>query len=237
MSKLKVVVNGAKGRMGTESVKAIEADPHLELLYGADREDNLARVISDKRPDVVVDFTLASTGFSNAKLILESGVRAVIGTSGFKEEDVAQLSSLSLSKKLGAIIAPNFAIGAVLMMKFSGIAAKYLPHAEIVELHHDKKEDFPSGTALKTAEIVGHARGLQGEVQDNRAVYHCGVPIHSVRLQGFVASQEVIFGGLGQTLTIRHDSLNRESFMPGVVLSCKKVMELDHLVYGLENLL
>lgn len=237
MSKIKIVVNGAKGRMGSESIKAISSDQELEFLYGSDKEDNLERVIADKKPDVVVDFTLASVGFSNAKLILELGTRAVIGTSGFKDEDVKKLESICADKKLGAIVAPNFAIGAVLMMKFAALAAPYLPNCEIIEFHHDRKEDYPSGTAIKTAELLSSSGAKKFSSQDSRAVYHKGIPIHAIRLPGYVASEEVIFGGLGQTLTIRHDSLTRESFMPGVLLSCKKVVGLDRLVYGLENIL
>lgn len=234
---IKVVVNGAKGRMGSEAVKALSAEADTEVVYGADRDDDIEKVIKDYNPDVVVDLTTASSGYENVKKILNSGIRAVVGTSGFKAEDVAKLSDIAKDKKTGCIIAPNFAIGAVLMMKFSQMAAKYMDTVEIIELHHDKKEDFPSGTAIKTAELVAQSDNIKKHPSDSRAVYHQGIPIHSVRLPGFVAHQEVLFGGVGQVLTLRHDSINRESFMPGVVLSCRKVMELDHLVYGLENIL
>lgn len=236
---IKVIVNGAKGRMGQESVKAISNDPALELVGQADRGDDLSSMISSLKADVVVDFTLASVGFQNAKTILESGARPVIGTSGFDSKSVSELRALAEQKKRGGIIAPNFAIGAVLMMKFAKEAAKYLPDVEIIEMHHDKKEDFPSGTAVKTAEMISENRTASSVVKEEagRAVYHAGVPIHSIRLPGYVAHQEVIYGGVSQTLTIRHDSIHRESFMPGVVLACKKVIELDSLVFGLDVVL
>lgn len=236
---IKVIINGAKGRMGQESVKAVTNDPLLELVAETDISDDLSEKIKQTSADVVVDFTLASVGFKNAKTILESGARPVIGTSGFDKKSVEELSELVKEKKLGGIIAPNFAIGAVLMMKFAKEAAKYLPNVEIIELHHDKKEDFPSGTAIKTAELISEGRGAEffSKEDQGRAVYHAGVPIHSVRLPGFVAHQEIIFGGTAQTLSIRHDSIHRESFMPGVVLACKEVMKLNRLVFGLDEIL
>ncbi len=236
---IKVIVNGAKGRMGQEAVKAVGADLGLELVGETDVGDDLSRVIKSLGAEVVVDFTLASVGFENVKRIFESGARPVVGTSGFDKKSVEELSKIAKEKKLGGIIAPNFAIGAVLMMKFAKEAAKYLPHVEIIELHHDKKEDFPSGTAVKTAEMISENRNgnFFAKEEQGRAVYHAGVPIHSVRLPGYVAHQEIVFGGTAQTLSIRHDSIHRESFMPGVVLACKEVMKLDTLVFGLDVLL
>jgi 4-hydroxy-tetrahydrodipicolinate reductase len=236
---IKVLVNGAKGRMGQEAVKAIAQDSELELVDQTDAGDDLSARIRSSQCQVVVDFTLASVGFENAKIILESGARPVIGTSGFDTPMVEKLSLIAREKSLGGIIAPNFAIGAVLMMKFAREAARYLPDVEVIELHHDKKEDFPSGTALKTAELISEGRGKDIFIKEDqgRAVYHAGVPIHSVRLPGYVAHEEVLFGGVSQTLSIRHDSIHRESFMPGVVLSCKKVMTLDTLVFGLDTIL
>jgi 4-hydroxy-tetrahydrodipicolinate reductase len=156
----------------------------------------------------------------NVKTILENGCHAVVGTTGLTAKDLEEIKKLCAKNEVNCVVAPNFAIGAVLMMKFATEAAKYLPQAEIIELHHDKKLDAPSGTALKTAEMMGKK-----------------IPIHSVRLPGLVAHQEVIFGGVGQTLTIRHDTINRESFMPGVLLAIHKVKKLKGLVYGLEQLL
>ncbi len=237
MSELKVVVNGAKGRMGKEAVQAISAQSDMKVVFEADRGDDLQSILTDLKPDVVVDLTVASVGFKNAKIILENKVRPVIGTSGFKKTEVDFLIALAEKNSVGGIIAPNFALGAVLMMKFSKIAAQYMDSAEIIELHHEKKEDFPSGTAIKTAELIAENSNMKSFNHEGRGVVHAGIPVHSVRLPGFVAHQEVIFGGLGQVLTLRHDSLNRESFMPGILLACRKVMGLDHLVYGLDNLI
>lgn len=208
---------------------------------GVPVQDDLEAALSVASPDVMVDFTTPQSVTQNALAALAKDVRLVIGTTGMSSADREEVRGLCESKGLGAVVAPNFAIGAVLMMHFAQIAARHLPHTEIIELHHDKKLDAPSGTALKTAEMVSQARAEQaeppGEQLPSRGQWHKDIPIHSVRLPGLVAHQEVIFGGLEQTLTIRHDSLGRGSFMPGVALAISKVMELDHLVYGLENLL
>lgn len=241
---IRVVVNGAKGRMGKESVKAISADPELTLVAEADHGDDLLAILKESRADVVVDFTVASVVVENLEKIITAGVRPVVGTSGLVESQVKELQEKAKAKKLGGVIAPNFAIGAVLMMKYAADAAKYLPQVEIIEFHHDKKEDSPSGTAVKTAEMIAKTRAqyqapLKGKetIPGARGAFHQDVPIHAVRIPGVIANQEVIFGGHGQTLSIRHDSLSRESFMPGVCLACKKVMGLNELVYGLENIL
>ena len=242
---LRVLVNGAKGRMGREAVRAVEADPELTVVAQTDLGDDLALAIGQSGAEVVVDFTTASAGFDNARTIIQAGARPVMGTSGFTAEQVAALDRLCAEKRLGGLIAPNFAIGAVLMMRFAAEAAKHFPHVEIIELHHDQKADAPSGTAIKTAEMIGQARPqapppkvVEQELAPGaRGATRFPVRIHSVRLPGLVAHQEVILGGLGQTLTIRHDSLAREGFMPGVLLGIKAVMKLDHLVYGLDHLL
>jgi 4-hydroxy-tetrahydrodipicolinate reductase len=179
------------------------------------------------------------------ELALARGIRPVVGTTGLSPEQLKELANRFQEAQLGAIIAPNFAIGAILCMKFAAMAAKYMPHVEIIELHHDRKLDAPSGTALKTAELIAQARHSfkQGHPEEEELIpgargaeYH-GFRIHSVRLPGLIAHQEVLFGATGQTLSIRHDSISRESFMPGVNLAIKAVMNLDHLVYGLEHLL
>jgi 4-hydroxy-tetrahydrodipicolinate reductase len=182
-------------------------------------------VIEEARPQVVVDFTIPESVFENARLCLERDVHAVVGTTGIGDEQLRQLEQLARNSKGNCFVAPNFAIGAVLMMEAAKLIAPHMPAHEIVELHHDQKLDAPSGTAKRTAELVAAAGGRKG------------APIHSVRLPGLVAHQEVIFGGPGQTLTIRHDSLSRESFMPGVLMAVRKVAELDGLVVGLERLL
>lgn len=240
---IKVLVNGAKGRMGSEAMAAIEADSELQLVGGIDRNDSLQQSILSLKPDVVVDFTIASAGFDNTRTVLESGARPVIGTSGFLQEQVAELGSLAQQKKLGGLIAPNFSLGAVLMMKFSAEAARYMPDVEIIEIHSPQKEESPSGTALRTAELIDAARAStnfnRGKelFEGARGAELHNVGLHSLRLPGVVAQQTVMFGGQSETLKIEHNSQHRNSFMPGVVLACKKVMAVDSLVYGLEHLL
>ncbi len=238
----RVIVNGAKGKMGSESVKAIKDAEGLELVAETDMGDDLRSILRDLKPDVVLDFTTASVTLENAITILKNGARPVVGTSGFSQDKVEALKKVAQEVGLPGLVVPNFAIGAVLMMKCGKEIARYLPQAEIIELHHDKKADFPSGTAIRTAELIAEGRRngpipKYTEEDQRRGVHHAGVPIHSVRLQGFIAHQEIIFGGLGQVLTLRHDSISRESFMPGVVLACQKVMECEGIVYGLENVL
>jgi len=220
MGKIKVIVNGAKGKVGIEVVKAVQKENDLELVAQTDLGDSLAGEINGKKAEVVVDFTHPKEVMANIRTILSSGAHGVIGTTGITEENMKEISELCQKNKVNCLVAPNFAIGAVLMMRFAKEAVKYMPSAEIIEYHNESKADKPSGTALKTAHLMGKE-----------------VPIHSVRLPGLVAHQEVIFGGLGQTLTIRHDSLSRESFMPGVIMAVRRIKELKGLVYGLEHLL
>lgn len=261
---MKVIVCGACGKMGRAVLKAVQEDAALELVgavdvnAGADVgaliglpalgiavQADLQAVIDAAKPDVMVDFTRPDVVFGNAVVALKSGVCPVIGTTGLSDAQKDEIARLSKEYQTGAFIAPNFAIGAVLMMKMAREAAKYLPHVEIIELHHDQKLDAPSGTALATAQMIRQTRASmrQGhpdeaeKVAGARGAEVDGIHIHSVRLPGYVAHQEVIFGGLGQTLTIRHDSIHRDSFMPGVVLACKRVKALEGLVVGLENLL
>jgi 4-hydroxy-tetrahydrodipicolinate reductase len=217
---INVAVSGAAGRMGQAVCEAVEGADDMALVGRADPKlgVEIQDVLGDA--DVVVDFSQPDTALHNARLCLEAGVHCVMGTTGAA---FAQLEGVGDGK---LFVAPNFAIGAVLMMEASKLAAKHMPDCEIIELHHDQKLDAPSGTAKRTAELIREAGGNVHE------------PIHSVRLPGLVAHQEVIFGGLGQTLTIRHDSIARESFMPGVLLAVRKVGELDESpVIGLEKLL
>lgn len=212
---IRVGIAGAAGKMGSTTCAAIEAADDMELTGRADPalDTTLADILGDV--DVVVDFTRPETALPNALECVAVGVHVVIGTTGFDIEKLQGVTGANV------FIAPNFAIGAVLMMEFAARASQYMPKAEIIELHHDQKLDKPSGTAARTAEL------MEGEV-----------PIHSVRLPGFIAHQEVIFGDLGQTLTIRHDTTSRESFMPGVLLAIRKVGQLDSSpVVGLENVL
>ena len=217
---INVAVSGAAGRMGQTVCEAVEHADDMALVGRADPllETALADVLGDA--DVVVDFSVPDAAAGNARLCLEAGVHCVVGTSG------ADFSGLEGVGTGNLFVAPNFAIGAVLMMMFAQQAAAHMPECEIVELHHDRKIDAPSGTAARTAELVRDAGGNVHE------------PIHSVRLPGLVAHQEVIFGGAGQTLTIRHDSIDRQSFMPGVLLAVRRVGSLERSpTIGLEHLL
>ena len=245
MKNIRVLVNGAKGRMGQEVVKAVTAAADLELVDQTDLGDDLIARIKASQAQAVVDFTTAAVAFKNTCKILEAGVHPVVGTSGLLAEQVAELQQLAKDKDIGGLIAPNFAIGAVLLMKYAQDAAKYLPDVEVIELHHNRKADAPSGTAVKTAQLIAEARqeipkALVEETElfeGARGSEVHGVRVHSLRLPGLVAHQEVIFGGTGETLTIRHDSIHRESFMPGVCLACRKVIGTQQLFYGLEHLL
>jgi 4-hydroxy-tetrahydrodipicolinate reductase len=217
---INVAVSGAAGRMGETVCRAVEAAEDMELVGRADPQlgVSLGDVLGDA--DVVVDFTGPDAGLENARMCLEAGVHCVTGTTGVDYSALAGVGDANL------FVAPNFAIGAVLMMIVGQTIAGHMPECEIVELHHDRKQDAPSGTALRTAELLREAGANVHE------------PIHSIRLPGLVAHQEVVFGGPGQTLTVRHDSIDRESFMPGVLLAVRKVGALEHSpTIGLENLL
>lgn len=237
--KIKILVNGAYGRMGQETVKAIEKDPALELIAKNGSNDNLESVIQSVKPQIVIDFTIPNTAFKNAKIIIENNIHPVIGTTGLTSQEIQDLQSMSKQKQLGGIIAPNFSIGAILMMKMSEMAAKFFNHVEIIEMHHENKKDAPSGTAIKTAEMIAAVNQIENFNPDfqARGLAKQNIQIHSLRLPGFVANQQVIFGNLGETLTIKHDTIDRQCFMPGVILACKKVIELKELVNGLDKIL
>jgi 4-hydroxy-tetrahydrodipicolinate reductase len=223
---IKVAVAGAAGRMGATVCAAVEGAPDMELVGRADPllSVALADVLGDA--EVVVDFTQPDTALENALACIRAGVHVVIGTTGFDVEPLRSARTPEGLPRANVLIAPNFAIGAVLMMRFAAQAAGHMARAEIVELHHDKKIDAPSGTAKLTAELMAAASG------------HAEPPIHSVRLPGLVAHQEVILGDIGQTLSIRHDTTGRESFMPGVLLAVRRVGDLpESPVVGLEHLL
>lgn len=261
---VRVLVNGACGRMGQAVVRAVIEDEALTLAAAVDLKGGadagtlvglspcgvtvtvgLEAAIEAEKPDVMVDFTRPDAVFASALTALSHDVAPVIGTTGLSDAQREALKKRSEETGTPVFIAPNFAIGAVLMMQMAQQAAKYLPDVEIIELHHDRKLDAPSGTAIQTAEMIravrsSHAQGHPEEEEKlpgARGAKIDGIPIHSVRLPGYVAHQEVIFGGVGQTLTIRHDSIDRTSFMPGVVLACKKVRDLKGLTVGLDKLL
>jgi len=234
---VRVAVVGAAGRMGSAVCQAVRDDDELELVAEVDAHDSLDAVL-DAGADVAVEFTLPDSVKRNAAWLLRRGVHTVVGATGLAEADLEELRELTGPANL--FVAPNFAIGAVLMMRFAEEAARHLPDVEITELHHDRKVDAPSGTALRTAQLIAKARRQAPSRSDEdpaRGLRVDGVPVHSVRLPGLVASQEVVFGGPGQTLTIRHDSIDRGSFMPGVILAVKKVATRPGLTVGLEHLL
>ncbi|MDY6842694.1 MAG: 4-hydroxy-tetrahydrodipicolinate reductase [Thermodesulfobacteriota bacterium] len=241
---VRVLVNGIAGRMGSLSAEAIRADDDLELAGGVDIGGNLSAAIAEFTPNIVIDFTTPKSVFENAKTIIAAGVHPVIGTSGISTSQIEVLQAHCAKRGLGGLIVPNFAISAVLMMKFAREAARYFPNVEIVELHHDAKVDAPSGTAIRTAELIAESRSQFTSTtasssgnSSSRGSLCEGIPIHAVRLPGFVAHQEVIFGGNGQALTIRQDSFSRESFAAGICLACRKVGKLQQLYYGLEHIL
>ena len=242
---MKVAVLGAKGRMGLEVVTAINAASDLTLSAALDIGDSLDQLIKTGT-QVLVDFTTPDSVMKNLEFAIENDIHVVVGTTGFDEAKLKTLNTL-LSKhpKVGALIAPNFGLGAVLMMQFSQTAAKYFESAEIVEMHHANKVDAPSGTAIRTAEIITKSRkeNQKGEMPDATKSALAGargakvgdVLVHSIRGHGYVAHQEVVFSDAGETLTIRHDSINRSGFMPGVLIGIRNVSKYPGLTVGLEN--
>jgi 4-hydroxy-tetrahydrodipicolinate reductase len=225
---IRVAVAGASGRMGQTVCEAVTGAEDMELVGRADPllERTLEQVLEEAGAEVVVDFTRPDTALANALVCVRAGVHVVIGTTGFDPAPLAQAHPAAGRPRANVLIAPNFAIGAVLMMRFAAEAARYMEKAEIIELHHDGKLDAPSGTAARTAELMAAASGGPPP------------PIHSVRLPGLVANQEVILGDLGQTLSIRHETIGRDSFMPGVLLAVRRVATLESSpVIGLENVL
>jgi len=244
---IRVGVIGARGRMGTEVCKAVGAAPDLDLVAAVDQGDGLS-AISDAGAEVVVDFTTPAVVMDHVRWAIDHGIHAVVGTTGFTEERYDQIRQwLANRPDLGVLVAPNFAIGAVLMMEFAARAARYFTSAEIIELHHPNKVDAPSGTARRTAEIVAAARREAGlgempdattdELAGARGSQVAGIRVHSVRSAGLVAHQEVLFGTAGETLTIRHDSYDRASFMPGVLLAIRAIKQRPGLTIGLNPLL
>lgn len=243
MTLTKVGVLGAKGKMGSAVCQLIQSQPDFELIAALDLGDDLAKLIG---ADVVVDFTVPDTVMANLEFLTKHNIHAVVGTTGFDEARLAQVSKLLDSSNSAVLIAPNFAIGAVLMMKFAAQAAAWFDSVEIVELHHPGKVDAPSGTAAKTAQMIHESRSGAARSQapdatkgddSARGKRISDIPIHSLRIAGLVAHQEVILGNLGETLTIRHDSLDRSCFMPGVALAIREISKHPGLTVGLENYL
>ncbi|UJF36162.1 4-hydroxy-tetrahydrodipicolinate reductase [Paenibacillus hexagrammi] len=261
--KIRVAVVGASGRMGLEVVKTVLSEPDMELVAGVARStgpvdlgtlvglapcgvtmtSDVELAFVESKPDVVVDFTGPHSAFSHTSLAIRHGIRPVMGTTGFTSQDIEELDKQCQEKQIGGIIAPNFSIGAILMMKFAAQASKYFPNLEIIEYHGDQKLDAPSGTSIKTAEMISEVREerRQGNpkeeetIEGSRGGYYNGFRIHSVRLPGIFAQQEVIMAEPGQALKIRHDSYDRAAYMPGVALAVRKVMTYTGMVYGFEH--
>lgn len=262
---VRVAIAGARGRMGATAISALAKTTDLQFVAVLDYKyegqflhngevsaeksgvpiyTSFEQLVEEQKVDVLIDVTTPTTVFANASKALSLGVHSVIGTSGLTEEELEQLEKLSTSKGLSCIIAPNFSIGAVLMMKFAQQAARFLGDVEIIEMHHDRKLDAPSGTAVKTADLIREVRPahIQGhpdeheQLQGARGADVEGMKIHSVRLPGLLAHQQVLLGGEGELLTIRHDSFDRKSFMPGIILSVREAMNKPQFVYGLEHI-
>jgi 4-hydroxy-tetrahydrodipicolinate reductase len=238
---LRVGVNGAAGRMGRITVVAIETAADQEVAFRVDSEDDLAAGIADSGADVVVDFTLPSVVFENVRTIIRCGARPVVGTTGLTADDLETIDASLRERGLGGIVAPNFSLGAVLSMKLAELAAPLFAECEIIEMHHEKKVDAPSGTAILTAERIAAAAACgktspaaAGGGEGSRGGLFSGIPVHSVRLPGKMAHQEVIFGGMGETLTIRHDALSRECFLPGILHAIRRVSGISGLEIGLQ---
>ncbi len=260
MEQIRVLVHGAAGRVGQEVVKAVCQEPEMALLGAVDIKitgdtltlpdgskvpfsTNLESIIKSCEPDVMVDFTTAKASMPAVRIAAKHNINMVIGTTGFSAAELDEIKKLAEANEIGIIAAPNFALGAVLMMHLARIAGKFMDHAEIIELHHDKKLDAPSGTSLLTVKGMVEARGKAfmapsaGEHTASRGVNQSGINIHSVRLPGLMAHQEVIFGAAGQTLSIRHDTINRECYMTGVILAIKAAVKQKGFTYGLDKLL
>jgi len=263
MEVIRVVVNGALGKMGTEVIEAVDSELEMKVVGAAEKEvtqqyfalpktselvpfsSDLDSLLKKCQPDGVVDFTAAEASMAAARIALKQKVEMVIGTTGLSERDLAEISELCQAHEVGAIVAPNFSLGAALLIRLCRIAASFFNHAEIIEMHHDKKIDAPSGTALATAKAMLQAHKkpfiypeTEKEIISNtRGGQIDGIAIHSLRLPGFMAGQEVILSGVSETLSLRHEAINRECYMPGVILAIKEVVKHKGLIYGLDTLL
>lgn len=245
MSKLRVAVVGAAGRIGSEAARAVEAADDMELVAAIDRGDAL-ETLTEAGAEVAVDLTHPDAVMRNLEFCISHGIHGVVGTTGWTEERLAEVRGrLAGSPGTGVLIAPNFSIGAVLTMRFAQQAARFFESVEVVELHHPNKADAPSGTATRTAQLIAEARRAAGRgaqpdatstaLEGARGADVDGVPVHAVRLRGLLAHQEVLFGDTGETLTIRHDSLHHSCFMPGILLAVRKVPGHPGLTFGLEH--
>ncbi len=260
MNSIKIVIHGALGKMGQEVIKAVSNEPGMQVVGAVDKEvakdtlslpgnagtvslsANLDQILTSSKPDVLVDFSTAKATMPAVRIAVKQGVNLVIGTTGLTADDVKEIEQLAMANQVGAVVAPNFALGAVLMIYLAKIAAKYFDYAEIIELHHHLKADAPSGTALSTARLMAAARGKpfsdpDKKSFDSRAQKVEGITLHSVRLPGLMAQQEILLGAPGQTLSIRHDAMSRECFMPGIIMAIREVVKSKKFIYGLDALL
>jgi 4-hydroxy-tetrahydrodipicolinate reductase len=238
---LSILVIGSRGRMGQLACQAIDADPSMQLVGRVDKDDDLAQCLKQSQADVAVDLTHAKLAATHAELIIDAGCRPVIGTSGLTEQSVRAIQDHCMQQHRGGIIVPNFSLGAVLAMQCAKLISQHFQHAEIIEYHHAEKQDSPSGTAIKTAEmlqnVVEYAPPHSETINGARGAVHQNVPIHSLRVPGIAAKQDVVFGHPGESLTISHNVIDRQAYMPGLLLACRAVMNLNECVYGLEHIL
>ncbi|RAP27127.1 4-hydroxy-tetrahydrodipicolinate reductase [Candidatus Marinamargulisbacteria bacterium SCGC AG-333-B06] len=242
---INVLINGANGKMGQAAVQAVSADDTLSLVASLDKEDSLEQTLSNHSVDVVVDLTHPSCVYDHVKTILNASCHAVVGTTGLTDAQLHECGELASRKNKSLLVCPNFAIGAILLMRFSQQAAKFMDRCEIIEYHHDKKADSPSGTAIKTADLIAESHSSINQpslkdtelIQGSRGGQKHNIPIHSIRVPGLVANQDVIFGANGETLTLKHETISRDAFMPGLLIAIKATSSHTGLTYGLENLL
>lgn len=247
---INVAVCGANGKMGQEVVKAVKTADDMTLVAQIDIYNGQFATIKEASEavsiDVLIDFTQPNSIYENALFCLNNGIKIVIGTTGLTDSQISELKKISEEKSISCLIAPNFSTGAVLMMKFAQMASKYFDNAEIIELHHNQKKDAPSGTAIKTAQLMAEANDdfIKGNCPEKETiegarggVSYNNIHIHSVRMPGYIASQEVLFGANGQIMSIRHDSMNRECYMAGVLLATRYVNSNNEFVYGLDNIM
>lgn len=247
---LNIAVCGSNGKMGQEVVKAVKNAEDMSLVAEIDIFNGQFATIKEAKDavkiDILIDFTQPASIYENALYCLNNNIKIVIGTTGLSDTQIEELKKLSTERKVGCLIAPNFSTGAVLLMKFAQMASKYFDNAEIIELHHNQKKDAPSGTAVKTALMMANVNNdfTKGNCPEKETiegsrggVAYNNIHIHSVRMPGYIASQEVLFGSNGQIMTLRHDSMNRECYMNGVLLATRYIANNNEFVYGLENIM
>ena len=237
--KIKIIINGALGKMGLLATQTIQQHGHFEIVGLLGKQDHLSTNIERLAPDVVLDLTRSDCIWDHCNIYLQHPVRFVIGTSGLTADQIEHLHHKCRQRQQGAVIVPNFSIGAVLTMQFAKQAAKWFDGVDIVEMHHHQKIDSPSGTAIHTAQLIHESKPdwpmVKTNPQPGRETYHHQIPIHSVRMPGLLAKQDILFGQVGETITLSHQTIDRKAYMPGVLLACQRVMELKELKIGLDH--